>query len=156
MACPDSAIMALEQKVAQRLPQASQWSIAQADPAQLTLSFKDGGQWLLDGQPTDATRYGSAGEQIFLEVASQRVTCSHPLIPQYQSLQVRRIEYDGQGSKTHVGSWENFYSEIQGYQHQPGVRNVLRIKRYQRQAPPADASAYVYVLDMTVESEIVR
>jgi hypothetical protein len=32
---------------------------------------------------------------------------------------------------------------------------VLRINRYQRQQVPADASRYVYVLDMVVESESV-
>lgn len=163
MACPDSAAMVLEQQVGQRLPQASQWRIATpqaqagATPAPvLTLVFSDGGQWVLEGKPTDATRYGSAGERMFLEVAPQRVACSHPLIPNYQCLQVRKIEYDGQGLKTRVGPWENWYGQIQGYTHQPGVRNVLRIQRYPVANPPADAPAFAYVLDMTVESEIVR
>ena len=39
--------------------------------------------------------------------------------------------------------------------HTPGVRNVLRIDRYQRQNVPADASRYLYVLDLVVESETV-
>ena len=163
MACPDSAAMVLEQQVGQRLPQASQWRIA-TPPAQggatpapvLTLVFADGGQWVLEGAPTDATRYGSAGERMFVEVAPQRVACSHPLIPNYQCLQVRKIEYDGQGLKTRVGPWENSYGEIKGYTHQPGVRNVLRIQRYPVANPPADAPSHVDVLDMTVESEIVR
>jgi hypothetical protein len=93
---------------------------------------------------------------MFIEVAAQRVACSHPLIPNYQCLQVRRIEYDGQGLKTKVGPWENWYGEIQGYTHQPGVRNVLRIQRYPVANPPADAPSHADVLDMTVESEIVR
>jgi hypothetical protein len=33
---------------------------------------------------------------------------------------------------------------------------VLRLKRYTRSPVPADASKYLYVLDMTVESERVR
>ncbi|MBS7779637.1 META and DUF4377 domain-containing protein [Acidovorax sp. CCYZU-2555] len=163
MACPDSAAMVLEQQVGQRLPQASQWRIATPAPQAgstptpvLTLVFSDGGQWVLEGAPTNATRYGSAGERMFLEVAPQRVACSHPLIPNYQCLQVRKIEYDGQGLKTRVGEWENWYGDIQGYTHQPGVRNVLRIQRYPVANPPADAPAFAYVLDMTVESEIVR
>ncbi len=161
MACPDAAAMALEQKVGQRLPQASGWSIVPpasgtAGTPVLTLTFADGGQWLLDGTPTDATRYGSAGERMFIEVAPERVSCSHPLIPQYQCLQVRSVEYDANGLKTRVGAWENWYGDIQGYTHQPGVRNVLRIQRYKAKDVPADASAYVYVLDMTVESELVR
>ncbi|MBN9325065.1 MAG: DUF4377 domain-containing protein, partial [Delftia acidovorans] len=44
---------------------------------------------------------------------------------------------------------------IEGYKHEPGIRNVLRIQRYKRQNVPADASAYAYVLDMVVESERV-
>ena len=45
---------------------------------------------------------------------------------------------------------------LDGYTHTPGVRNVLRIKRYQRTPVPADASAYLYVLDLVVESETVK
>lgn len=161
MACPDSAAMALEQQVGQRLPQASQWRIATPTAATqgapvLTLVFADGGQWVLDGAPTNATRYGSAGERIFLEVGPERVSCNHPLMPQYQCLKVRSLEYDDRGIKTRVGEWQNWYGEIQGYTHQPGVRDVLRIQRYPVKNPPADASAFVDVLDMTVESEIVR
>jgi hypothetical protein len=33
---------------------------------------------------------------------------------------------------------------------------VLRINRYTRSQPPADASRYVYVLDLVVESETVK
>ncbi|MFC7207734.1 DUF4377 domain-containing protein [Comamonas endophytica] len=96
------------------------------------------------------------GEKIFLEVAPERVACQHPQMPLYRCLQVRALEYDAQGLKTRVGAWENWYGEIQGYAHQPGVRNVLRVMRYPKAGAPADASAYAYILDMTVESEIVR
>src|SRR3546814_10465128 len=78
--------------------------------------------------------------------------CSHPLIPNQQCLKVREIQYDAHGLKTGHGDWQAFYSDIQGYTHQPGVRNVLRIRRYERQPVPADASRYAYVLDMVVES----
>ena len=33
---------------------------------------------------------------------------------------------------------------------------MLRVKRFERSNPPADASRYVYVLDLVVESEIVQ
>jgi hypothetical protein len=36
------------------------------------------------------------------------------------------------------------------------VRNVLRVKRYPIEHPPADAPDSAYVLDMVVESESVR
>ena len=60
---------------------------------------------------------------------------------------------DASGIKQRVDQWQLFYDEIENYQHQAGVRNVLRLKRYTRQQAPADASRYVYVLDMVVESE---
>ena len=153
MACPDAGLMQYEQAIAKRLPQAATWSITQHPEAPLlTLGFDDGAQWTLTGTPTDETRFGGPGQTIFLEVASQRVACSHPLIPNMQCLKVRDIQYDANGIKTGHGEWQTFYSEIEGYTHQPGVRNVLRIKRYERPQTPADASRYAYVLDMVVES----
>jgi len=154
MACGDAGVMQYEQSVAKRLPQASTWRIAQGpDSPTLTLGFSDGAQWTLVGTPTDETRYGSTGQTLFLEVAPQRVVCSHPLIHNMQCLQVREIQYDASGIKTRQGDWQAFYSDIEGYSHQPGVRNVLRVKRYERTNVPADASRYAYVLDMVVESE---
>ncbi|HYG42987.1 MAG TPA: META and DUF4377 domain-containing protein [Bordetella sp.] len=153
MACGEPGLMQYEQAFSQQLPRAATWRI---DPGQdgptLTLGFTDGAQWILAGTPTDPTRFGSAGQTLFLEVAAQRVPCSHPLIPSMQCLQVREIQYDTNGLKTGHGDWQAFYSDIEGYTHEPGVRNVLRIKRYERQQVPADASRYAYVLDMVVES----
>ncbi|MBO1112236.1 META and DUF4377 domain-containing protein [Bordetella petrii] len=153
MACGEPGLMQYEQAFSRQLPRAATWRIDQApgNPT-LTLGFSDGTQWTLAGTPTDETRYGSAGQLMFLEVAAQRVPCSHPLIPNKQCLQVREIQYDANGLKTGHGEWQAFYSDIEGYTHQPGVRNVLRLKRYERQQVPADASRYAYVLDMVVES----
>jgi len=153
MACNDSALMQYEHAFGQRLPQASTWQITQSPTGPLlTLGFADGAQWTLTGTPTDETRYGGTGEIQFLEIASQRMRCSHPVIPNMQCLQVREVQYDANGIQTGRGEWQAFYSEIEGYTHQPGVRNVLRVKRYERNPVPADASRYVYVLDMVVQS----
>src|SRR5256885_16908976 len=78
---------------------------------------------------------------LFRSVAPQRTACNHPLIKDFQCLRVREIRYGDNGVKTSTGEWENFYSEIEGYKHEPGIRNVLRIQRYKRQNVPADASA---------------
>lgn len=157
MACPDPALMALESRVGAHLPEIQRWAVqapAQGSAApQLTLIFSDGGRWLLDGTPTNETRYGGAGEQMFMEIAPDRVACSHPLMRDFKCLRVRTLSYNVQGLKQSMGPWENFYGEIQGYSHEAGVRNVLRLKRYTRPNPPADASKFVYILDMTVETE---
>lgn len=156
--CPDESLMRYEQAFAQRLPQASVWHIIPSsdDPAQqanLTLGFEDGAQWVLNGVPTAETKYGTTGETLFLEVQAQTVPCSDPLIPNRQCLNVRTVDYGSDGLKRGHGPWAPFYGYIEGYQHMPGVRNVLRVKRYARQNAPADVSRYAYELDMVVESE---
>ena len=109
----------------------------------------------LTGQPTPESLYGAA-TRIFLEVAAQTVPCQPGAGAPTQCLQVRERRFDKQGLRIEPpGEWRAFYGGIDGYTHTPGVRNVLRINRYKRSNVPADASAYVYVLDMVVESETV-
>jgi heat shock protein HslJ len=110
----------------------------------------------LNGQPTMESLYG-APTRIFLEVAAQTVPCQPGAGAPAQCLQVRERRFDKQGLRIEPpGEWRAFYDRIDGYTHSPGVRNVLRINRYKRSQVPADASAYVYVLDMVVESETVK
>ncbi len=160
-ACADRELMQLEQQVAAQLPQAQRYELrgGGAAPAQLVLHFTDGSRWELAGAPTPATRYGAAGEQVFLEVAPERVACHHPLMPNAQCLRVRDLRYGDNGVKQSVGEWRFFYGEIEGYQHERGIRNVLRLQRYslaKNGQLPADAPSHAYVLDMVVESERVR
>jgi heat shock protein HslJ len=156
-ACNDNQLMMLEQKVARILPTAKQWNVqlggSTTEQPRLTLQFIDGTRWQLNGKPTAQTQYGSAPERIFLEVGPERKACSAGA-GRHQCLQVREIRYGDNGVKTYTGQWENFYSEIEGYKHEAGVSNVLRINRFKRQNVPADASSYVYVLDMVVSSAI--
>ena len=66
-----------------------------------------------------------------------------------------RAEVRRQGTELKVGTpgaFGNFYARIEGYSHEPGIRNVLRVDRYTVKNPPADASSSAYVLDMVVES----
>lgn len=115
-------------------------------PSRQTLVFS--------GQPTPESLYGKA-TRIFLEVAPQTVECVSGVM-RGQCLQVRERRFDQHGLRIEPpGEWRIFHGGIEGYTHTPGVRNVLRINRYQRKQVPADASRYVYVLDMVVESETV-
>lgn len=156
-ACPEAGLMQLEQRVLAQLPQLQQYSLhTQGGAVQLQLRFADGSQWQLTGQPTAATRYGAPGERVFLEVAAHTTPCQHPLMPQAQCLRVRELRYDAQGLKQSSGDWQPFYGQIQGYQHEAGVRNVLRLQRYPAQPPGQAQPAYAYVLDLVVESAIER
>ena len=108
------------------------------------------------GQRTPQSLYGQA-TRIFLEVNAQTVPCQPGAGAPTQCLQVRERRFDDKGLRIDPpGPWQAFYSPIEGYTHQPGVRNVLRINRFERPQAPADASRYVYVLDLVVESEVVK
>ncbi len=156
--CSDAALMKFEQDVAARLKTVTSFGIVGVNRQDfnqkpvLTLKFAGADEWRLDGKPTNETKYGSAGETIFLEVEPTLQACHHPLIPNKQCMRVRTIKYDAQGLKQAQGDWQLFYDEIEGFEHQAGIRNILRVKRYARANVPADASRYVYVLDMIVQS----
>lgn len=156
MACSDPKLMALDQAVGQRLKGKQTAALRSGDTPTLTLTSSAGDVLTFRGEPTAETRYGGPGETAFFEVAAQRKPCSHPLIPNMQCLQVRELHYDAQGLKTGTpGEWQPLYQDIEGFQHEDGVRNVVRVKRYTVKNPPADASSVAYVLDMVVESETV-
>ena len=145
MACPDPALAALDAEVGTRLA------------GEMTVAGTAGDRLVFHGTPTAATRFGGEAERVFLEVAPETQPCNHPLIADKQCLQVRDIVIDENGLRVgEPGEWQNFYDEIEGFTHQPGTRNVLRLDRYTRQNVPADASKYAYVLDMVVESETVN
>ncbi len=120
----------------------------------LTLVAQDGSVLKFVGEPTPETLYGGPGETIFLEVAPKRSQCSHPMIPNYQCLMVRERRYNDAGvQQPPQEDWHPLYQSVEGYEHQDGVRTVLRVKRYDWKNPPADAPSKVYVLDMVVEQD---
>ena len=155
MACTDPKLMALDSELGKRLQGTMGLRMTRGDaPPQLELKNLAGDVLVFASEETAATKYGSAGERVFLEVAAQTKPCNHPLIPDMQCLQVRELKYDAKGLKVGTpGEFGHFYDAIEGYTHEPGVRNVLRLNRYTRKNVPADASKYAYVLDMVVETD---
>ncbi len=155
MACADPRLTALDGAVTTRLTGKSRIALAAGATPSLKVTLANGDVLTFAGEETAEAKYGGPGKQVFLEVAPQRVACSHPLIPNHQCLSVREIAYGDNGVKTSTGQWHPLYEEIEGYTFQPGTRNVLRLKQFERTNVPADASRTVYVLDMVVESENV-
>lgn len=153
MACADQALMQSDAAIGERLRAGG--TLRLDGDAILVLTTTGGDTLRFTGVPTADTRFGGPGERVFLEVAAQRVPCHHALIPDYRCLHVREIVYGDDGTKQSEGQWQFLYQDIEGYTHETGVRNVLRLKRYTVANPPADASSIVYVLDMVVESEVV-
>lgn len=113
--------------------------------ADATLSFV--------GQMTPEARYGPS-TRVFLEVAAQTVACTKPS-GAGTCLQVRERRFDEQGLVIGApGEWQPFHERIEGYAHQPGVRSVLRLKRFERGAVTS-GPPFLYVLDLMIESEVV-
>jgi len=68
-----------------------------------------------------------------------------------QCLQVRELKYDKNGVAVGApGEWKPLSQNIKGYTHEAGIRNVLRVKRFNVKNSTA------YVLDLVVESEVVK
>ncbi|QIL19397.1 DUF4377 domain-containing protein [Thermomonas sp. HDW16] len=154
MACANPKLMALDAEASRRLEGSLALLLAESEPPQLRISNRAGDTLSFRAEPTADTRFGGPGERVFLEVAAQTQRCHHPLIPDMQCLQVREIHYDAKGLKAGTpGPFQHFYDAIEGYTHEPGVRNVLRVNRYAIKNPPMDASNTAWVLDMVVESE---
>lgn len=149
----DAPLMQADTALSALLAQPLQIDLSTGATPSLRLVSADKTALTLSGQPTLQSLHG-APTRIFLEVAPQTVPCQPGAGGPTQCLQVRERRFDAQGLRIDPpGEWRAFYSRIDGYTHTPGVRNVLRIDRYKRSKVPADASAFVYVLDMVVESE---
>lgn len=153
MAC-DEPLMRVDRAVAELLSGAPlQLRLESGTPPRLVLQAADGTESTWTGEPTAETRYGGPGDRMFLEVAPRRIDCNHPLIPDHQCLQVREVQYDPSGIRQPTsGEWQPLYAQIEGFEFVEGERKVLRVKRFERDPAPADASSIVYVLDMVVEA----
>jgi heat shock protein HslJ len=151
----EAPLMAADKAMSVLLAQPLQARVEPGKPPTLRLLSPERQTLSFVGQRTPQSLYG-APTRIFLEVAPQRVACTPTPMPPTTCLQVRERQFDDKGLRVgEPGPWQAFYGEIEGYTHQPGVSNVLRINRFKQPQPPADASAYVYVLDLVVESKIV-
>ena len=157
MACADPAVMALDAEVAKRLEGGIAFRLLESDPPQLLLDVTNGDTLRFVGMAAPDIRFGNPGTIVFMEVAAHTKPCQHPMMPSpRQCLEVRELHYDADGLRSGTpGEWQLFHDTIEGYTHEDGVRNVLRIQRFPIANPPMDAPATGYVLDMVVESETV-
>ncbi|GAE83622.1 lipoprotein [Bacteroides reticulotermitis JCM 10512] len=55
--------------------------------------------------------------------------------------------------KGNATEWEYFYSNIEGFQYEPGYEFVLKVKEEKLENVPADASSIKYVLVKQISKE---
>lgn len=121
----------------------------------LTLIDATGQKIVFEGKMTPETQYQTQAETIFLEISPETKKCTG-VAPQ-TCLQVREIKYTKNGVKTQVDKdWTLFYNHIEGFEHNPNERQIIRVKRYEIKNPAADQSKYAYVHDMTIERATVK
>ncbi len=125
-------------------------------PAQpiLTVYAADGKSYPFTGTATPETTYQGQAKTIFLEISPDTKACVG--VAAQQCMQVREIQYNEQGLKTATGEWQLFYSQIEGFKHDPKLRSIVRVKRFTIAHPAADQSQYAYVKDMLVEQELMK
>jgi heat shock protein HslJ len=120
----------------------------------LVLLTSAGDALVLKGELTPEARFG-APTTVFLEIAAQAVECEGSLRGDGLCLQVREIRFDEQGLRVGTPTeWQAFTADIEGYRHEPGIRNVLRVNRFEPAAGPDMPHGPIYLLDLVVESEV--
>lgn len=145
----EPALMEADRALAAVLAQPLNVKLEAGASPRLTLATAKPQTLVLTGQPTPESLYGAPARE-FLEVAAQTVPCPSGAGP---CLQVRERRFDDKGLRIDPpGEWRVFQGTIEGWQHTPGISNVLRLKRFQR---PGDAPA-LYVLDMVIESAVAK
>lgn len=121
----------------------------------LTLIDATGQKVVFEGKMTPETQYQTQAETIFLEISPETKKCTGVALQ--TCLQVREIKYAENGVKTQVDKdWTLFYNHIEGFEHNPNERQIIRVKRYEIKNPAADQSKYAYVHDMTIERATVK
>jgi heat shock protein HslJ len=155
MAC-DPALMRADSALSSLLARPLQAQITPRPSAQLQLVSSGNGTLTFTGEPTPESLYGP-GTTVFLEIAPQTVACPNPPSPNTRCLQYRERRFDEKGLAVGTpGQWKPLTVNIEGFTHQEGVRNVLRVKQFQRPASAGGAPSNLYVLDLIVESETVK
>ena len=127
-----------------------------ADAPTLRLVAADGSILQLAGEPTPETRFGGPGTIAFLEVAAQSGPCEVSPASERRCLMVRERHFDADGLATGTpGEFRPLPEGIEGYTPTEGQRQVLRVKRFQREAAAGGEPEVHFVLDLVIETEIV-
>jgi heat shock protein HslJ len=154
MAC-EAPLMAADAALAALMAEPLETVLVRGAQPTLVLLTKAGDALVLTGELTPEARFG-APTRVFLEVAAQTVNCEGSPRGDGQCLQVRELTFDEQGLRVGEPSeWRTFTADIAGYQHAPGIRNVLRLKRFQPPVEAHVADGPIYVLDMVIQSEVM-
>lgn len=101
----------------------------------LTLTDAKGQKYNFIGKMTLETKYQSEPKTVFLEISPETKSCTG-VAPQ-TCMQVREVKYDEKGIKTYTDkSWSLYYGQIEGFEHNPKQRVIVRVKRFEIKIRP--------------------
>lgn len=103
------------------------------------------------GQMKYDVRFGEP-VRLFWEIDPETINCIDEAGRDQQCLKVRHVSYDERGIKLGSGAWRTFYGKIHGYEHQPNLRQIIRLHAYNN--PEGDENPY-YVYDMAIETHFL-
>jgi heat shock protein HslJ len=135
-------MMKLDSEISTRFSGTMRFVLAFDGMPTLTLANADGDKLVFVGT--------LIGERFTIEVAAHTKPCDPASTTGTQCLQVREVKYDdSDGSFDADGIFENLDGEIDGFEHEDGVRYVLGVERFAIEKPSADGPPYRYVLEWT-------
>jgi hypothetical protein len=148
MAC-DAPLMAVDSALSGLLAEPVRIVLARGQSPVLALLTDAGDVLMFDGEPTLQALHGPP-TTVFLEVAALRAACAGDEAGAGLCLQVREIQFDGQGLRVgEPSAFAPLADPIEGYEHVEGTRTVLRVERF----ATGDSHQARHVLDLVVESE---
>ncbi|WP_230656053.1 DUF4377 domain-containing protein [Psychrobacter sp. I-STPA10] len=108
------------------------------------------------GELTAQAKYNQQGDTVYWAVKGNTKTCADGFGGTKPCLQIQPLSYNQQGQKTAQGQWQLFNGTIEGYEHNQGNDQVLRLTRYVVNAPHVKGKQYAYVLDSVIESSVAQ
>jgi heat shock protein HslJ len=141
-------MMELDSEISTRFSGTMRFVLAFDGTPTLTLANVDGDG---DGDGEKLVFVGTLiGERLTIEFAAHTKPCKTASTAETQCLQVRKVKYDdSDGSFDADGSFENLDGEIEGFEHEDGVRYVLGVERFAIEKPSAYGPPCRYVLEWT-------
>lgn len=127
-------------------------NLEQKNSPELQITDKSGKLYNFKGKTKPEVQYKSQAEIVFLDIAPTTKPCSKN--PNMHCLQVKEVKFNEQGVQTYIDqNWKIFTETIEGYTHDPKVKQTIRVKRfYNKEVTPQ----YAYIYDMTVQQEVIQ
>jgi len=162
MACVEPAINALDAQISSRLREGGTLSLQESRPPELRWTAANGDVLRFVGEATAQSRFNHPGDNVFLEIAAEPQPCPAAQAPTATAtsandcLKVRELRFDAEGMRVNPpGAWITLALKVEGFTHEPGMRTVIRAKRFPLPNAADGRPQASYVYEATIETEIV-